>query len=90
MQGLRCNCGKMIKPAFSLAKNRVKLVDTNNTASINLGANINAFANLISNSDLRKYQTGNDEVKASSISYGMDQQDGGVFTLKDNKATRSQ
>lgn len=26
MQGLRCNCGKTIKPAFQILKNKVKLV----------------------------------------------------------------
>ena len=54
MQGLRCNCGKLIKPGFQIAKNRVKLVGSNSTM-VNLGSSGNSMTNLQSSSDLGKY-----------------------------------
>ena len=53
-QGLRCNCGKMIKPGNQILKNRVKLVGANST-TVHLGSSGNSMTNLQSNSDLGKY-----------------------------------
>ena len=52
--GVRCNCGQHIKPAFQIAKNKVKLVGAQST-QVNLGSSGNSLANLQSNSDLGKY-----------------------------------
>ena len=68
VQGVRCNCGKAIKPGFLIAKNKVKLVESHST-HINLGASNNSLTNLLSSSDLGKYPIGS-SVKAASISYG--------------------
>ena len=50
-QGLRCNCGHFVKPAFQIAKNKVKPVGNNST-------NLNIIGqNQASSSDLSKYST---------------------------------
>ena len=57
MQGVRCNCGKTVKPGFAIAKNKVKVVGSKST-TINLGpASGNSLSNLFSSSDLGKYPT---------------------------------
>lgn len=54
--GLRCNCGKLVKPAYQIAKNRVKLVGSH-PGGMNLGAAGSSMTNLhSSSSDLGKYQ----------------------------------
>ena len=65
--GLRCNCGKTIKPAFQIAKNKVKVVASQST-SINLGASGSSLQHLISSSDLGKYPAA--ATGTASISYG--------------------
>ena len=67
-QGLRCNCGKTMKPGFSIAKNKVKLVGSQSTV-INLGQNGNSLSNLLSSSDLGKYPVASNGLQSIN-SYG--------------------
>ena len=53
LQGIR-DCGKMIKPAFQIAKNKVKLIGAQST-NVNLGSGGGSQSHLHSNSDLGKY-----------------------------------
>ena len=46
--------GKMIKPAFAIAKNKVKLIGAN-PGNINVNSNGGSTSNLHSSSDLGKY-----------------------------------
>ena len=45
----------MVKPAFQIAKNKVKLVGGSSSTNINLGPTSNSMSNLQSSSDLGKY-----------------------------------
>jgi len=59
MQGLKCNCGKFIRPGFQIAKNKVKLIGTQSNI-INLSSAGNSLTNLIANnSELNKYNVVN-------------------------------
>lgn len=52
--GIRCNCGKTVKPAFQINKTKVKQVGQNMT-HVNLGQSGSSSHNLHSSSDLGKY-----------------------------------
>ena len=53
MEGERCENGHFVKPAFVIAKNKVKPVTSTSNIAMNFGA-----SNHASNSDLSKYSTG--------------------------------
>ena len=58
IQGIKCNCGKTIRPGIQIAKNKVKLVGTQ--SNINLSSAGNSMTNLhSSNSELGKYSLSN-------------------------------
>ena len=56
LEGQRCNCGHFVKPAFAIARNRVKTVTSTSNITMNFGGH-----NQASNSDLSKYSTGLDQ-----------------------------
>lgn len=58
LQGIKCNCGKTIRPGYQITKNKVKLVGTQ--SNINLSSAGNSMTNLHStNSELGKYSMSN-------------------------------
>ena len=78
MLGIKCNCGKTIRPGFQISKNKVKLVGTQ--SNINLSSTGNSMTNLHNNnSEMGKYSISNSNVAnaqpyvSNNMNYNMTQ-----------------
>ena len=80
-QGLKCSCGKMVRPAFQIAKNKVKMLGVLSN-NVNLGSSTNSLTNLASGSDLGKYMplsAQQSPYKTNSLATTFGNKDGATF-----------